>query len=504
MTTPVELTSERKPRSTRKLNITAVALVALASLFSSISLAATDSPVSAVKQQAKVASVGQPSAIGLKSSPPNPGYTPGPDCVYNVMLLLDRSFSVLNGGGWSDVNAFKASIHALYNALAARAGPGGTANVIVYAFGTYAIGQNGVGTQPAGWSWGDSINIANPYAQLHQAGLINNIYFTNSSSYPIASFAPMDIYRGYGGGVDITPYDGVDNPVIMYGSASGYGSTNYHDAFAAAANSINFFTNNNPSASGDQDIDMVVMVTDGEPTLNNGSDHLASPGEPSLSTGLDVDPADIIWAAYSVAQLRTGASFNDSNGIPRIGPRPPTNVRGILAGSAAGDVGAWGTMDQVFGSGNWLATVSYGQDLIDRLSQTIAPLTCAVSKTTVTTGIQATAVGPASIEEDETGNISVTVTNTGGTPVTNVRASVGGAVFATWNGILQPGTSITLSPAYSFYVPFGGPNPLGITVDVVSDAIFDPATEELAPGSSANPSDDDISNMEVIRVPLPS
>ncbi|MFN8016079.1 MAG: hypothetical protein U0R17_05685 [Acidimicrobiia bacterium] len=253
------------------------------------------------------------------------------DCekpVLTLALVLDRSGSVSEID--SNPNFYKESVNrflsSLSNILISR---GGEANVLLYAFGSRTVSQN---KKTASNQLITRINDTTSLDVMKQS--VNEIFFSkaaygNDDSTMNASENPNDVARGYNAGVR-TP------------TAVPFTYTNWDDAFneVAKVGSASYAD----SAPG-KHIDLTLMLTDGKPNVNNGSDRVFQPSDVS-----SYDAAQgRIYSADTVRKLRQGE-----------GSRPPMVVRGVLINSDATSA-----MDEVFGAGsaNYSTADNFESDL---------------------------------------------------------------------------------------------------------------------------------------------
>lgn len=469
---------------------------------------------------------------------PNPGFTVGPKCSMRIVLLIDRSGSIMGNAvpqySLEIANTIKSTVNSFYGVLKTRADgyPGSQATVMVDAFATYSIPQNGIAPDPSigltSWDWLGSLDLADPnthptspYSDYrnktnlqYQQSVINNIFYNYVKDPSYDTSKPNSAYRGY--------YGTTGNQV---NTSLGTTGTNYDDALISAAHQISFWTGGpsgtNPDKRGDDDFDLVLMVTDGQPTMNDGPNHVADVGPPA-EDGLknsNPEPIDVQYAQNEVNVLRTGRAFTDQNGKEMTGiwgKRPPVNVIGIIAGKEASNPNSLDNMDSVFGSNvglpadspkNWYATNGFAGDLADALRKSINDIGCkkpdpAHPKISLTTNPS----GAVEVPENQDATVSYTITNTGDTDLTKVKITntvagvttvlydFGNAVFSTGD----PGTT----KSYTFSVPLGAASPFTHNLKVTSVASLD--GRPLAPGFSDTPFDSKSITFKIKRSPLPS
>lgn len=470
----------------------------------------------------------------------NPGFKLGARCDFNVELLIDRSGSILSGanpaGSQTDANAIKATVNDFLDSLANHAnatGLGSNANVFTDAFATYSIEQNGPAPDPSmgltSWNWLNSINLTDPSQhQIDPAGdpypseyrgktnleyqkdVVNNIWYPNSpGSNPFNPNSPRTAFKGYLGGTRYAP-----------DRNTGLGGTNWEDALTIASQRIRFWTGSSDPdfaedySVADKDFDLVIMVTDGVPTLNNGPDHVPTPGEPSLTSASWVDQADVMNAKNAVNALRTGGSIEDSNGRTVVQSRPKTNVIGIMAGGYADNPSAPTYLKAVFGEEdsatvgkNWYLANNFTNGLGDALQSAIDTLGC-VPRRVVHPSIDLTATpNTGEITEGESKTIDLTVTNTGDVKLVDVNIEDYDGNQIILGESLEVGESKTFT--YTISVAMGTEGPIEKTLYVVSRALLE-STDVVEPlpegteGDPAQPWDSEELVFTVKHLPLPS
>lgn len=507
-------------------------------------------------------------AGGLGGPIDNPGFTRGPRCVMHVHLLMDRSGSIMGnaGGTERDANYMKDSVKEFYGVLSANAQgvPGGSAATVgLDAFATYAISQNMVTPDdhygPKGSDWLSTIDISNtathtiniqkkpaPPATLppmnvsinnldYQKQIVQNVWYRGGRAINVpANTGPYDpsnpdsSWKGYYGGLfsDFTP---------LRDSTPGPTGTNYDDAFISAARQISFWTNSwdtsngqtNWNKRGDDDFDLVLMVTDGLPTMNDGPDHQLQMNEPGLTASASTGPEDLLYALNDVNTLRSGNAYLNPNGTPMTGfygKRPPVNVMGIIVGSQANNPTARSNMTTMFGPElgnpgklpNWFATENFSTDvggLSDVLKNAITKFNCGVppAKTDVSLTTDP-AVGVEVMESDtDTYSFKVTVTNKSNVPLKNTKVTVNGTPLSGFPSTLGKfgEASATKTVVRPFTVPMGfigspTPNELTFQIKFTSDIVRAPGQTCDAPECNLHPSAQKTLTYTIKRSALPS
>ncbi len=460
----------RSSRSWRGISF--VVIISL-SIMSILSLGNTGAETT--KPNVQSAAIGNRISAIPDNTMPNPPSTVGPLCKKQVIFLLDRSHSVMSGStDYTKVNALKLALDMTIIQMGTSAQAAGRdAYVYISAFAARAKDQNPYGGSSLGefYAWIASNNVAVPASRDNMVYNVigsndNGIYYRDSSSGadyktiigdPVATF--VNAIKGY---------HGDDN-----------GSTNYQAAFESAMGKIDFGTD--PTSTGDDDFDMVIMLTDGLPTSHNGN--LAGPW-------VTPDNGDLLAAQSAVNNLRTGGFV-----------RPPVPVYGIITGSEAAQPGVASYMRQVFGTGNFAMQENWGL-VYNEINAILSTMGCAVPKTNVTSGISATAAAsPSTVMEGQNSNVTVTVTNTGSVDLTNVTVTGPGG----WTQVIPtlPAGTTSNFPAYLLNVPLGGSNPMPLSFNVTSTSMFNSATMNLV-GGTLNPTAVATTAINVERIPLPS
>lgn len=514
MTAFVGLPSEHRKRHGVHSRLAAVVLVLALTVI--VSLIVTTGALGQSPQKNKM--LARPSIVNSSDHAANPPATNGPGCVARVIILLDRSRSMIRSGSdqmrdvlqlKSVVKQFLTSIH---NKLKDQ--PGAIVNVSIFAFGTLSIDQGG-----------SDLNIAstdNNKADLKALKTIvgttnagsdgkDGIWFTNNDvSFPYLNAPlglPSDALRGY--------QSGWVGPLL-----NNFGTTNYHEAFIQAGRKIKdhvgpTYDPNIPA--GDNDYDLVMMITDGFPTTNSGSDNVVTYGEPGVvptNGGYSTQDEDLNYAQRSVNSLRRGTRFpvgsawTDTEKV-----RPPVSVVGILTGDQDDDTN--GYMNRVFGSnepGNkkWYRATNFSH----LLSAKIAEATTGLGATCGTTppidvvpaiSIDAVTTTPL-ITEGVTGNVNVTVTNLTNSDLINVYIDGPNGYHNTLEEFSQGESQTVLVPIPS---SFGSPSPLTANFTVHGEVVIYPETQRCGlPGwvvgqLCPTPVQSDDASIFLTRVPLP-
>ncbi|HMS24245.1 MAG TPA: hypothetical protein PKB15_00910 [Acidimicrobiia bacterium] len=505
MTPTINLPSETTKKTASRTRITSLAIFVALSLCVTLILTS-----GALGQSLNRNTASQSARLMVGNATPNPGPTSGPNCVARVILLVDRSFSIIENAPASDprqnVKKIKAMIHNLMDTLSQRVQsiPGGRAEVIIYAFGTDSVQQNS-----AGQNLGDLSVLASEKAAVGDSTSgFDGIWFTKDLDKPYRPTFPSTASKGYlGSGI--------------LGASDHFGTTNHQQALVKAGN---YIASNNPSVGdGDGDVDLVLMITDGNATTNSGNDNVLQSGEAGINwPDSDSDGNNVNFAERAVTRLRKGQGFGaGEGGVSGPVVRPPVAVRAIFTGNGGG-----GNMDTVFGSDNWV-TGSYSnvQTLANSASDVgmcnntpttttpgpTTPPTTTPAKSSVTPTIEMTAsASQAALNEGQSGTITITVTNrTSGVGLNNI--SLTGTDIT--QGLFTLNAAGTAGSSRTFTVPvnanFGSSSPRDFNYSVHGYAGIDPVTQYCGAFDGQNPTciTPTITrslSVTINRVPLPS
>lgn len=471
------LKMDETPRRTRVVSL--VALVLVTALVTTGVSTNSDSATAKKNQSIKPGQAVNSAYSVPVNTQANPPITKGPACTNRVLVLMDRSHSVVNNAGnQSGANAIKQAVVDFQNGLGVAAQQNGSrAEVYSFAFANYTRMQNG----PASWSqadfnaWAPYVNLADPTARFLNALAVNETWYRGSGGSAYDPSRPSTAPKGYGN----------DN-----------GTTNYEDAFHAAMGFIDPW-GGGVNAGPDADFDMVLMVTDGVPTTN-----MASRSRPAGMDYVWSRPDDVSRAQWAVNSLRLGT--DPANVFSQV--RRPVPVYGVFTGFAGsytpGNVAP--IMERVFGPGNWGYSDYAG--LLGILQGYASQLTCIAAKTDETASLTLTAAAnPPSVEEGNTAVVNFTVTNTGSVALDSLRVRLGGpggTIVVTSPVTLNPGQTYTFPAGHNIPVLFGAGDPIQQSYVVTANAVYDPVTQNV---NTATPvSNQDQVDIDVIRVPLPS
>ncbi len=505
MTPTINLPSETTRKTASRTRVASIAVFVALSLCVTLILTS-----GALGQSLNRKTASQTARLTAGNSTPNPSQTSGPNCVARVVLLVDRSFSVIENAPASDprqnVKRVKAMIHNLMDTLSQRVQsiPGGRAEVIIYAFGTDAVRQN-----QAGQNLRDFSVLASEKAAVGDSTSgFDGIWFTKDLDKAYRPGYPSTASKGYNGTGSL-------------GASDHFGTTNHQQALVRAGT---FIDNNHPSAgNGDDDVDLVLMITDGNATTNSGDNNVLSPGESGIDfPGSSNSVFNVSYAERAVTRLRTGKGFGAGEGSGPV-VRPPVAVKAIRIATGGGNA----DMDTVFGSSNWVnGSYSNVSALANSASDvgmcnntpttttpgTTTPPTTTPAKYSVIPTIEMTAsASHASLDEgDNSGTITITVTNT--TSGVGLRdISLTGTDIT--QGLFTLNAAGTAGSSQSFIVPvdaaFGSSSPRGFSYSVHGFAAIDPVTQYCGSFDGQNPTcvtptvNRSVS-VTINRVPLPS
>lgn len=267
--------------------------------------------------------------------------------IFTIALMIDRSGSV--SGNLENPLKYKDSIKLFLDDLYldlvdARHG---TVHVIMFAFGSRSVLQNATNSS------GQIITTISDHDSLvDMKTAVDRIFFTNGSwSNDAATLAsnpndPYDIARSYNAGdVSVDPV--------------GMGATNWDDALLSVAEIGKSPKYSSPERG--KHIDLALMLTDGQPNVNNGVADNDGNRKFEIVDVANSDHSNRAFMVDTVTELRNGLS----------GVRPPIDVRGILINAEAET-----DMNAVFGVGldKWAKATNFKDDLQDVLDALLASI----------------------------------------------------------------------------------------------------------------------------------
>lgn len=338
MSAPMDSSPTKLTLKTRIIVFTTLSAIIIAIALSSIAASGTTAPK---KTKLKAETV---RLADVANDTPNPtdGYMFCENPIFTIALMIDRSGSV-SGIAENPVN-YKKSINLflddLYNELVVSRH--GQVNVILFAFGARSVIQNPT------TSSGELITSISDAPSLEvMKNSVERIFFTKGSWSDDASTLsadtsnPYDVARGYNAGSVSEQHEGM-------------GGTNWDDALQDVAK-----IGKSPAFSSferGKHIDLALMLTDGEPNINNDENRTFEIADIQGS-----DHSNRSFLIDDVKELRTG--------IP--GVRPPMDVRGLLINANADE-----NMNLVFGEGsqNWTKATNFKEDLQDVLDALLASI----------------------------------------------------------------------------------------------------------------------------------
>jgi hypothetical protein len=386
-----------------------------------------------------------------------------------VALFLDRSSSIMadsgktykDSAGHPDYghvpNQYKDTVNDFLQTLYDEIGSqGGKANVLIYAFATRTVLQN-PSTQN-GTSRAIQTDISIPAHLAAMKTAVDRIYFNRQRKGidpESASSDPYDVERGYNAGVRTAFGD--------------YGTTNWDDALLNAQR-IGASPSYADPAPG-KHIDLSIVLTDGKPNLNDGTNRKWDDGDLHRNDSAQVG---VNYSASTVTALRLGKAAVSGEPVA-----PPMAVRSVYITPSFGS-NETNAMNQVFGRGNYSSASTFGSDLKAQLEAIIHDVTTGngCGSVEVVRDLEISA-NPRSItvhEGDTTGAIvNVVVTNKSQAPMKNV-------VLTLWSGqqinigTLSPGASYTYTD--NVVLPMGGSLPSQL--DYVADGLLSPLSNQHA------------------------
>ncbi len=406
-----------------------------------------------------------------------------------VLVLVDRSGSVTNEGS-ATVQKYKDQVkkvwHTLHNISKTY---GGYTSGYLWAFGGRTADQmprllakdnNKDGVVNDGDRDLGNIDVLSGYDTMTQ-----DIYFRNDNG---AQF-PANQTASYGYNPDSETHSKLIEQL---------NGTNWHDSFLMAQKTISAA---NAPGNAARDYNMVIIITDGVPTLDDGANMLRDPYMKNKTIDENFDGNDSTTSHATrtktvVDSLRSG-KLATSNTVSFT----PVQVHGILIGG--GNSGAT-RMTNTFGTGNWFQSSNFdttlGAQLLSVVGQTCPPAP------TLTAGMTATIVGaPTNVIEDSDVIYTVDVTNTGQALLENLTVSNGTVVSLpadpsyTSSGMLSPGKKRRFQITQHVG---GGSRSATVTIPYSAHVAEDPSV--LVPGTVMNITGQLSAGLVVNLVPRPA
>lgn len=470
----------RKPRSRKKIVL--IGVVGIAIILSSIIASLPTKSAGAMKVAAR-----SRAALALPAVA-NPA--PPADMCQNmqVLVLVDRSGSVTNEGP-AVVQQYKDQVkkiwHTLHNISMTY---GGFSSGYLWAFAGRTADQmprllakdnnkDGVVNE-------EDRNLSNLDVLSGYDSMTQDIYFRNDTG----PMFPSNQIASYG----YNP----KNEDTKYYTKPNY--TNWHESFLMAQNTVSAA---NAIGNAARDYDMVIIITDGEPTVDDGPNNTWDTFAKNKKIDENFDGSDTTTSHATLTKavvdsLRSGKLVSGTTQT-----YSPVSVQGILIGG--GTSGAT-RMTNTFGSGNWFQSSNFDTTLGAQLLKVVGG-TCPPAPT-LTAGMTATLVSaPTSVIEDSDVSYTVDIANTGQALLENVAASNGTVVDMptdstyTSSGMLSPGKKRRFLITQHIG---GGSKSATVTIPYSAHVAEDPSV--LAPGTVMNLTGQLTSGLVVQLVPRPS
>jgi|GEM_PF-3823739 len=444
------------------------------------------SPTGKISQNQALASSAKPALAFPSVANPAP---PANACEsMQVLVLLDRSGSVTNQGP-AVVQKYKDQVKKVWTTLSNISKTyGGFTSGYLWAFAGRTADQMPLLLQGDNNNDGvvneEDRNLNNNDVLAKYHAMTQDIYFRNDYQ-PMFPSNQLSSY-GYNPKNEDTRYFKLPN------------YTNWHESFLMAQETIG--AANAPSSSA-RDYSMVIIVTDGDPTVNDGPNHTwdtfaRRKNTDEVHDGSTSTTSHVTRTKEVVDALRNGQNVRDSSQT-----FTPVQVYGVLIG---GNNSSKARMDSAYGSGNWFASSNFdstlGSQLLNIVSQTCPPAA------TITGNMSAQIVsGPSSVIEDSDATYLVDVTNTGTASLDDVAVSNGTVIDLpadsnyTSDGILSPGKKRRFQ--VTVHVG-GGSTSTTVTIPYSAQVAEDPSI--MLPGSPMNLGGNLTSLLSVSLVPRPA
>lgn len=389
---------------------------------------------------------------------------------YNVILLLDRSIQFISKFTPAQYAEYQLGIKHYLDTLAAMGtARGGHVRVILSAYGTYNVWQNVPQNQVRDQAWTDSIDIS---AVDGATNTFKNLQTLKDTVDEV--FAPNDplMVNSYDPSRPSTAYKGYTAAELARANDSQYKMDNLDDALIQATREVSRWSNGAVTADPNNDIDLVLVLTGGQPSVNNGINHFAN--QSTITTNppwpyntlfgswyVANQTSDVFRAQADVYRLRSGAALNgyiDPNAgnakkqresIPAFdGARQPVRVFAQLVNPnlSYGNVAYNQYLDMIRIFGNeyqdyytanpasggyhrhWDKTVG-GLDNLDvttDLGAATADASCIPAvKPTATTGLEVSVPAGQGVMEGTTTSVPISIKNTSNVPFRIESISVG-------------------------------------------------------------------------------
>lgn len=469
-------------KSKKKIIITGILSIALV-----IAMAALAIPSSSAVTPVKAQALAQPASVGAPSVA-NPA--PPADACQNlqVLVLLDRSGSVTNEGS-AVVQKYKDQVKKVWSTLHnISVTYGGYSSGYLWAFAGRTADQmprlinkdnNGDGVIND-----EDRNLNNNAVLSGYNAMTQDIYFRSDN----APMYPSNQLSSYG----YNP----QNEDTRYFTKANY--TNWHESFLMAESTI---AAANAPGNALRDYSMVIIITDGDPTVDDGPNHTWDTFARRKTIDENFDgsantASHVTRTKEVVDSLRSGHAVKNSSQT-----FAPVQVHGVLIG---GSNASKARMDSTYGAGNWFASSNFdstlGAQLLNIVSQTCP------SDPNLTSGLTAQIVsGPTSVIEDSDVTYTVDLTNTGTASLENVEVANGNVIDMptdktySSDGLLSPGEKRRFSVTIHIG---GGTTVANVSMPYSADVADDPSIMET--GSNMHPSGVLGATLSVSLVPRPS
>jgi hypothetical protein len=405
-----------------------------------------------------------------------------------VLVLVDRSGSVTDQGA-ATVQKYKDQVKKVWHTLNNISRTyGGFSSGYTWAFAGRTADQmpqllardnNGDGTVNEEDRNLNDLNVLAQYDQMTQ-----NIYFDGNGS-PAYPSNQLPSY-GYNPKSEDTRYF----TKIQY--------TNWHEAFLMAQDTV--IASNAPLADA-RDYSLVIMITDGEPTVNDGPNHTWD----KFARRANIDENHDGYAGNSKHSLRTkevidalrsGVKVNDSATTFN-----PVQVYGVLIGG--GSSGAT-RMSNTFGTGNWFQSADFDSTLGTQLLNVVGSACPPAGGLSPAIGGEFVSSEASAIENSQISYV-VDITNTGTAILDEVEVPNASVIpiydDANYSneGLFGPGMKRRF--LVSYFVP-GGATAVNVNIPFSANVAEDPSL--LLPGSPTTVSGELNTALAVQLIPRPA
>jgi hypothetical protein len=279
---------------------------------------------------------------------------------------------------------------------------------------------------------------------------------------------------------------------------TGINSTNWHEAFLMAENTVE---GANVPTSALRDYNMVIMVTDGQPTVDDGANNKWDifQKRPKPDENFDNNESNSLHASRAksvIDSLRSGSDI-----LTPSKTFAPVQVYGIMIGGGSAEKTR---MNNTFGTGNWFASANFdstlGAQLLNIVGNACPPdpnLTASMSGTIVSS--------PADAIEGTDVSYVVDITNTGSAALDEITVT-NGTVIPILNdttysndGLLGPGQKRRFSVTYH-----AGSGSRSTTVTIPYSAHVADDASLLVPGTPTTLSGQLTAGLGIKLIPRPA